>query len=257
VPVFYKFIQSIRHFREYAAAEGIEMRSSLDFIWMLASALMHHLLRTGFKKVVKQPLTNIVLRSAAKAGKTPPNTVKTLRQTTDFTTYLFMVLVGIYSVFNDPRLPTELGGAGTVYSPGLYWPFLSEGGNEIAHTFWPQGLRLYCIIISGYQIRSTIYHLVTMRDHNNFVDMMLHHFCTMMGVSYCYFTNNEDFVIGATLITSISDVCLNFGKTVRDIGFHKIFVSGSYLLILFSWIITRVYFFTYACAASTYKFWPS
>jgi hypothetical protein len=96
-----------------------------------------------------------------------------------------------------------------------------------------------------------------MRDHKNFMDMMLHHVCTILSTNYCYFTNHEDFSIGATLITSISDVCLNFGKTVRDIGFKPIFVTGSYLIILISWILTRVYYFTFACYASTYKFWPN
>ena len=107
----------------------------------------------------------------------------------------------------------------------------------------------------GYQLRSTIYHLLTMRGHKNFVDMMLHHVCFMLCFLYSYFTNQEDLIIGATLITCIADVFLNFGKTVRDFGLNKYFVTGSYLMILFSWLITRVIYFTYCCYATTYKFW--
>lgn len=168
-----------------------------------------------------------------------------------------MVILGLVCIYNDPRFPGELGGTGTPYSPGLFWPFLSESPSQKVYSFWPSGSRLYCIAMHGYQFQSTLKQLFTMRDHTNFIDMMLHHVCTILSTNYCYFTNHEDFSIGATLITSISDVCLNFGKTVRDIGFNPIFLTCSYLIILISWLVTRVYYFTYACYTSTYKFWPN
>ena len=167
-----------------------------------------------------------------------------------------MTLIGLACVYNDPRVPTELGGTGTVYTPGLFWPFLTADQNAKIYRFLPTGSRLYCIIMHGYQFQSIIVQVLFKRDQKNFRDMMLHHVCATLSTNYCYFTNHEDFSIGATLITSISDVCLNFGKTVRDIGFKPVYVTASYLIILISWIITRIYYFTYACYGSTKKFWP-
>jgi hypothetical protein len=104
-PVLFKYTISIRNFRRGAAELGIEMRHVSDFIWMVVACLLHQAYRTIFKEVVKETLTGLVQKAAKNSGNPVPNTVKTLRQATDFTIYLTMATIGVCCIWKDPRIP--------------------------------------------------------------------------------------------------------------------------------------------------------
>ena len=142
----YYYIRSIVDFREDASLQGIEMRATSDIIWMLFAALLHQLFRSTFRNLFEAPITRLV-----KKNSKDTNASKTVRQVIDFTTYTTMVIIGLICIYDDPRLPHELGGNGNAYSPGLYWPFLSNDPSKKLYRFWPTGSRLYCIVMHGYQ----------------------------------------------------------------------------------------------------------
>jgi len=179
-----------------------------------------------------------------------------MRQIINISVYTILVVIGIHGAKGDPRLPAKIGGAGTAWSPGLYWPYLSDDPSTPIYTFWPRGARLFQILTHGYHIFVSVEQLICNRDKKNFNEMMLHHVNTIFSTNYCYFANLQGLSFGATMITSISDIFMNFGKILRDFNFHPILVTASYLSILISWVVTRNYYFAYACYASTYKFRP-
>jgi len=112
------------------------------------------------------------------------------------------------------------------------------------------------MLMHAYQFRSYLVQLLNPRKLKNFTEMVLHHVCSMMGSNYCYFANIQELSVGATIISSFSDIWLHFGKILRDFNFHPAVVTFSYLIILFSWFITRNIYLTYLCFCSLKKYAP-
>lgn len=168
-----------------------------------------------------------------------------------------MILIGLYCVRDYYGVPSSIGGSGTCRTVGWNWPLIQLN----------PGMRIYSFVQHGYHLQSkrvsapfnrlgTVVHLLTKRDHNNFLDMAIHHVCTMLSINYAYFTNFEDYSVLATLISNISDFFLNFGKFLRDVGMKPYLLNMSFVVVFTSWLVTRVLYFPYCNYVSTEKFQP-
>lgn len=183
---------------------------------------------------------------------------KTLKLTVDFIGYTIMISIGLWCVRDYKGIPSSLGGSGSCRTVGWNWPEIE----------FNSGMRIYSFVQHGYHLQSnfakdpfsnlegTIIHLLTKRDHSNFLDMAIHHICTMLSINYAYFTNFEDYSVLATLISNFSDFFLNFGKFLRDVGLKAYLVTISFVTIFISWLVTRVAYFPYCNYVSTEKFQP-
>ena len=81
-----------------------------------------------------------------------------------------------------------------------------------------------------------------MRNDQSFIEMMIHHTVSLVGISFGYFANFENYVAYPMLMSNICDIIFNLTRFGRDVGLYKNPFVGYffYLVLLISWLVSRV-----------------
>lgn len=127
------------------------------------------------------------------------------------------------------------------------WPF-----NVI-----PRHMKLYYMIGLGYHFEDTVHHLFHPAG-NDFFEMLLHHYITVMLVIGSYMTGNWNIGINVMIQMDNGDCVGGLIKAFMDFS-PTPFVLVNYSAVVFSWMYFRVFVFAYEVIwqASMFGKWES
>jgi len=137
-----------------------------------------------------------------------------------------------------------------VFSDTEYQSPIMFGNGDIHHLYsdWPynkmpQYFKLYYMIGLSYHLEVTIVHLFSSAQ-NDFYEMLLHHYITIMLIIGSFMTANWHSGINVLIQMDNGD-CLG-GLIKATMDFMPVpFVLVNYLGLLFSWIYFRIFAYTY------------
>lgn len=147
--------------------------------------------------------------------------------------FAFITLFGFY-VYSDTTYHSSIMyGSGNHLHVNSDWPY-----NQI-----PRYLKLYYMIGMSYHFEDTVHHLFHPAQ-NDFFEMLLHHYITVLLIVGSYMTGQWNFGINVMIQMDNGDC---FGGAIKAfMDFVPVpVVMINYLLILYSWIYFRIYAFAY------------
>mmetsp|Transcript_35805 Transcript_35805/g.41409 ORF Transcript_35805/g.41409 Transcript_35805/m.41409 type:complete len:205 (-) Transcript_35805:1-615(-) len=108
---------------------------------------------------------------------------------------------------------------------------------------YPRLLKLYYMIGLSYHFEDTVHHLVH-KAQNDFFEMLLHHYITILLVVGSYMTNEWNHGVSVMIQMDNGDCFGGMMKAFMDIMPTSLILIN-YLALLYSWIYFRVFVFAY------------
>lgn len=147
--------------------------------------------------------------------------------------FTFITAFGFY-VFSDTAYQSPLMfGSGDFRLMGSDWPY----------NIPPRGLKVYYMIGLSYHIEDIIHHLVAPAQ-NDFFEMLLHHYITILLVGGSYLTSIWNSGINVMVQMDNGDIFVGVLRAFLSIAPTSL-IFTAYLGLLASWLYFRVFVFSY------------
>lgn len=150
--------------------------------------------------------------------------------------YFFFAAVFAYFIAKDSFfMPRNLGGIGNVEDTFLGYPYFSKEGLYY--------FKEYFMIQLGYHFSSLVV-LIFSEIRNDFMEMLLHHSITVFLLSLAYLMNYLPVSLMILYTHDISDAFVCLVRVFVDTK-HKYITFVCYVLLMISWVYTRLYVFPF------------
>lgn len=147
--------------------------------------------------------------------------------------FAFITGFGLYVFSDTPYHTPAMFGSGNIMYLDSDWPY-----NKL-----PRYLKLYYMVNMSYHVEDTLHHLFQPAQ-NDFFEMLLHHYITVMLVIGSYMINFWNSGINVMIQMDNGDAFVSFIRSFMDIWPVTLpFIA--YLCAVFSWIYFRIYLFAY------------
>ena len=166
-------------------------------------------------------------------------------------TYYFLISVFAFFVLKDcDFFPIYIGGNGSLkntYKPGypdsFYFPR-------------PKYFDLHYLICLSYSLADLIYLLFIYEKQTDFLNMLLHHICTITLILYSFITNLSNIGSVVLLIHNVTDVAVHITRFGIRAKFPEIFLIVTGIILILVFIYLRLFIFgecIYTLVAGYYK----
>jgi len=216
-----------------------------DFIVAAQFTALFCVLRVVLSKFVFQPFGYYFLDLKKYDEKSKADRISRFGTVGAKLCYFLFAGVWGFSVLKDkPWTPPIFGGSGASI----------ECWTELPYHVVPEDVRLYYMISLAYHTHSLIFH-VSGERRNDFMEMILHHTCTIFLMSFSYLIN---FIRIGTLVLFVHDVPDIFAyaiKFVVDTGNAPLILTF-YFALLAVWGYVRLFVFPlFVIYSSFYESW--
>lgn len=154
---------------------------------------------------------------------------------------MWATIFGYFTLKDSYILPPALGGSGSLYNQFIDFPYIKH----------PPLYRFYFTGTMGYHVGSIMTHVFSKEKSNDYLEMMLHHLCTIYLYGFSYMTNC---LIGAvvSLIHDIPDVAIAWTRAWAE-SEYKAVAAYSFIISLIIWLYTRLTMLPWCIYVSTFK----
>jgi hypothetical protein len=142
--------------------------------------------------------------------------------------YSLAATFGYITMKDSYIMPTFLGGHGSLYNQFLDYPYIK----------YPPLYKFYFTGTMGYHVASILKHLFSKEKSNDYLEMLLHHLCTIYLYGFSYMTNC---LIGGVVsfIHDLPDIPIAWTRAWSE-SEYKTTTAVSFAFSLVVWLCTRL-----------------
>jgi len=193
-------------FRVIAAELNIKVNPISD-LWLLALATVFAgLIKKGTGFLLSDWLNSTIERLHPK-DKWALKKKKGFYQLSSFLWYGFIIVLGLTLGWGSDAVPDCVIGTGKCEDIIVQWPV----ENQIPY------VKVFYMIQLGGKMFSLINHCIVHWDHQEFIEILLHHFMTLFLMINGYYINITSIGVGVLMIHDYGDWAVNFVKILRDL----------------------------------------
>jgi len=195
----------VYNFRQIAKQLEIQIQPVTDINLMLIFTIFAIIFKKGSTFFLKNWI-NSTIEKCHPEEKWALKKKKANYQLSSFLWYSMLLIIGIYLSWGDDAIPTCTMGSGDCKDIIANWPH--DKSIKYQNLF-------YCLEMGG-KISSLVLFVLFDRDHREFIEMLFHHFITIVLMVNGYFINIQAIGIGVLFLHDSGDWVINFSKILRD-----------------------------------------
>lgn len=230
-PIMYKFCNEFQRYRVLERPD-FEFGNWSDFAMILFIVPVIALLKYLVKRYTEEYfVTNLKRKYSGEVLSL--KTQKCTKNCFKLFYFLFITCFGLY-VYSETTFHSSLMlGSGDIRYLLSDWPY-----NKM-----PNLLTLYYMIGLSYHVEDAIHHFYVPAQ-NDFFEMLLHHYITVVLIACSYMTQHWNFGINVMIQMDNGDIFVGSIKAFMDFGPSYI-VLPNYFILVGTWIYFRVFVYTY------------